>query len=130
MQQLLRHIFRISEWLVAGLIFAIILFSFIEFIDVLIDHVRRGTLLTTYKELLSEAILLAVGLELILLILRHDVFIVLEILVLALSRKLILFSNSIDMLIAVFAILILLIFKWYKVRWDRTQASNGFTNDA
>lgn len=125
MQQTLRLIFRMSEWLVASLIFAVIFFSFIEFIVLLIDHVRYGTLLTEFKHLLSDIILLAVGLELIVLIIKHDVFIVLEIVILAIARKLILFTNSLDMLISVIAILLLLGFKWYKRQKEGAVTAKG-----
>lgn len=125
MNRILHAIFKWSEWLIAALLFAVILFSFIEMIMVLSDNVQQHSLINNYKMILSEVLLLAVGLELILLIIRKDVYLVIDILILAISRKLIFYEESMDMLISVFAILLLLLFKFVIQREKKQKRSDA-----
>ncbi|WP_048602407.1 phosphate-starvation-inducible PsiE family protein [Rubeoparvulum massiliense] len=125
MNRILHYIFKWSEWLIATLLFAVILFSFIEMIMVLGDNVQQHSLINNYKMILSEVLLLAVGLELILLIIRKDVYLVIDILILAISRKLIFYEESVDMLISVFAILLLLLFKYLIQRGNKQKRSDA-----
>ncbi|MGF7535539.1 hypothetical protein AAGG74_17955 [Bacillus mexicanus] len=110
--------FHLIEWAIVLLILATILFTFKEIATLILNEISEGTLLTHYKILLSDILLLAVGVEIAILIIKKDIYFVIDILILAIARKLITYENSIDILISVLCIFILIIGKWFKKKYN------------
>lgn len=108
------NVMRYIEWGIILLLLITILFTFKEIVMLLIHEILNGNLLNHYKMLLSEILLLAVGIEIAILIIKKDVFLVIDIIILAIARKLITYEDSMDILISVICILILVLAKWLK----------------
>lgn len=75
----------------------------------LLIHTLNQDLLENYKLILSEILFLAIGIEMAYLIIKQDVYYVLDVLILAIARKVITFEVSSDLLISVICIIALLL---------------------
>ena len=110
-------VFTILEWAVVLLLLLTILATSREVVVLLWDEVKEHNLLAHYKMILSEILLLAVGIEIAFLIIKKDIYFVIDILILAIARKMITYEQNIDMLICVFSICLLLTAKVLKKRF-------------
>ena len=110
-------VFTILEWAVVLLLLLTILATSREVVMLLWDEIKEHNLLAHYKMILSEILLLAVGIEIAFLIIKKDIYFVIDILILAIARKMITYEQNIDMLICVFSICLLLTAKVLKKRF-------------
>jgi uncharacterized membrane protein (DUF373 family) len=110
-------IFTIFELIFVLLLLLTILMTAKEIIIEIYRNYAEHTLLLNYKRMISEILLLTIGVELALLILKKDIFFVIDILILATARKLITYENSLDMFICVICVVLLLMVKVFKTRW-------------
>jgi len=84
---------------------------------IIINDLIQETLVENYKVILSEVLLLAVGVELAILIIKRDIYFVIDILILAIARKMITYEHSSDIFVSIVCIVILLAAMVLKTRF-------------
>ncbi|MFF2479834.1 hypothetical protein [Paenibacillus sp. NPDC058071] len=110
-------IFRAFEFLIVGLLLLTILATAKEIVVIIFQDLIHETLVENYKIILSEILLLAVGVELAILIIKKDIYFVIDILILAIARKMITFESSMDIFVSIGCIVILLAARILKARF-------------
>ncbi|OEF96314.1 hypothetical protein [Desulfuribacillus alkaliarsenatis] len=74
---------------------------------------QNGLLIDNFKIILSEILLLAIGIEMAALIIKKNLYFVIDILILAVARKLIVYEDSVELFISIAGIMLLLLAKIY-----------------
>ncbi|HWO95179.1 MAG TPA: hypothetical protein VNM45_02270 [Bacillus sp. (in: firmicutes)] len=115
--KMMNFVFQIVEWAVVLLLLITIIFTFKELVFLLIHEIQNNDLLEHYKLIISEILLLAVGVEIVILIVKKDIYFVIDILILATARKLITYNQSFEILICVACIFLLLTAKILKSKF-------------
>lgn len=110
-------VFRAFEFLIVGLLLLTIMVTAKEIVVIIIQEMMHETLVDNYKIILSEVLLLAVGVELAILIIKRDIYFVIDILILAIARKMITYDNSTDIFVSIVCIVILLAAVIFKGRF-------------
>ena len=108
-----KYVFETLEVMVVILLVITVVLTGQEIAFTLWDHFRAGDLIENYKLILSEILLLAIGIEMAILIIRKNIYYVIDILILATARKLITYEQSSDLLISIICIVLLLGAKIY-----------------
>ncbi len=122
-----KQVFEALEVIVVILLIATVVLTGKEIAITLWEHFRNSLLIENYKLILSEILLLAIGIEMAILIIRKNVYYVIDILILATARKLITYEHSTDLLISIICIVLLLAAKVYynqKVLCDEQEESS------
>jgi len=107
----INFLFSAIEWFIVALLLLTIACTFWEIFWVIIKEVKHHNLIHHYKTILSEILLLAVGVEIALLIIKKDLYFVIDILILAMARKLITYDDNMEVFLSVLCILLLLVAK-------------------
>lgn len=110
-------VFRAFEFLIVGLLLLTILVTAKEIVVIIINEMLQEKLVEDYKVILSEVLLLAVGVELAILIIKRDIYFVIDILILAIARKMITYEKSWDIFVSIVCIVILLMAVVIKTRY-------------
>ncbi|RUS45572.1 hypothetical protein [Cohnella sp. AR92] len=109
-------VFRAFEFMIVALVLLTILVTSKEIVWTIFEDMESGELLANYKIILSEILLLAVGVELAILIIKKDIYFVIDILILAIARKMITYEKSADIFVSIGCIVILLAARIMKMR--------------
>ena len=75
----IKKVFTVIEWGIVALLLVTILFTFKELVLLLIEEIKNDNLINHYKALLSDILLLAVGVEIAFLIIKKDIYFVIDI---------------------------------------------------
>jgi hypothetical protein len=108
-----KKIFYYIEIIIILLLVATVILTGQEIAVTLWDDFRNSLLIDNYKMILSEILLLAIGIEMAILIIKKNIYFVTDILILAIARKLITYEQSIDLLVSIICIILLLAAKVY-----------------
>jgi hypothetical protein len=110
-------VFKLMEICIAILLLFTIAFTAKEIIAALWHNISNNTLLNHYKIILSEILLLAIGVEMAFLLIKKDIYFVIDILILAMARKLITYENSLDLLVSIICVVLLLGARIVKIKY-------------
>jgi len=108
-----KKIFYYIEIIIVLLLVATVILTGQEIAITLWDDFRNSLLIDNYKLILSEILLLAIGIEMAILIIKKNIYFVTDILILAIARKLITYEQSLDLLVSIVCIILLLTAKVY-----------------
>ncbi len=109
---------RHMEVVLAAFLVVIIMVSFLGILISLINlgDVQRLIEYVGFQELLSHVLLLIIGLELTIMLIRHDLKIVIEVTIFAIARKMLIYNTTAsEMLISILGLAILFIVKIYVI---------------
>ncbi len=108
-----QHIFKFLEVIIVILLVVTIILTGQEIAVTLWYDFQNNLLIDKYKLILSEILLLAIGIEMAILIIKKNIYFVIDILILATARKLITYEQSTDLFISIICIILLLTAKVY-----------------
>ncbi|MFC4768396.1 hypothetical protein [Effusibacillus consociatus] len=104
------------EWLLAGIIIVAVIGEGTMLVFKLVDYIVARELTEKFQVFLSNALLYIIGLEVALMLIKHDSMLIIDIMIYAVARKMIIQNVAIwEILIGVIAILILYYLKCYGV---------------
>ncbi|OEH84591.1 hypothetical protein BHU72_08830 [Desulfuribacillus stibiiarsenatis] len=112
-----KQTFKFIEIAIVVLLIVTVLLTSKEIAVTLWHDFQNQLLIDHYKLILSEILLLAIGVEMAILIIKKNAYFVIDILILAIARKLITYENSIDLLISIVCVILLLAAKVYHNRY-------------
>lgn len=108
-----KYLFKFLEVLIVGLLIVTVVLTGKEIAITLWHDYLNNHLIENYKLILSEILLLAIGVEMAVLIIKKNIYFVIDILILATARKLITYEASTDIFISIACVIFLLAAKVY-----------------
>ncbi|WP_134704341.1 phosphate-starvation-inducible PsiE family protein [Ammoniphilus sp. YIM 78166] len=114
LEQAFTQMVKYFEWLLAGIIIVAVVAEGTMLIHDLFNYITEGKITEKFQDFLAQALLYIIGLEVALMLIKHDMTLVMDIIIFAIARKMIILNVHMwEILVGILAILILYYLKCY-----------------
>lgn len=114
LEQAFTQMVKYFEWILAGIIIVAVVAEGTMLIHDLFNYIMEGKITEKFQDFLAQALLYIIGLEVALMLIKHDMTLVMDIIIFAIARKMIILNVHMwEVLIGILAILILYYLKCY-----------------
>jgi len=114
LEQVFTQTVKFFEWLLAGIIIVAVIGEGTMLVHDLFNYIMEGKIMEKFQDFLAHALLYIIGLEVALMLIKHDMTLVMDIIIFAIARKMIILNVHMwEILVGILAIFILYYLKCY-----------------
>jgi Phosphate-starvation-inducible E family len=114
LEQVFTQTVKFFEWLLAGIIIVAVIAEGTMLVHDLFSYIMEGEIMEKFQDFLAHALLYIIGLEVALMLIKHDMTLVIDIIIFAIARKMIILNVHMwEILVGILAIFILYYLKCY-----------------
>jgi hypothetical protein len=114
LEQVFTQTVKFFEWLLAGIIIVAVIAEGTMLVHDLFSYIMEGEIMEKFQDFLAHALLYIIGLEVALMLIKHDMTLVMDIIIFAIARKMIILNVHMwEILVGILAIFILYYLKCY-----------------